>query len=348
MTLESARIGFCCKWVSPHGDRQREQQLNQRTTTIAALARITPAQRADKLLGLVRENLVSLHALVTEVAREPAHLRLLRITSELLPAYTHDVAAEVYALPEMQQLLETELGRIGNLARRAGVRLGMHPGQHCVLNSRADVVANAVRDIEYHAQVMEWLGYTGWHQDGAVINIHGGARAGGTDRFLYGFAKLSTQARNLLTVENDEVSFGLDDLLPLGRTLPIVVDFHHHWIFSRGEYLQPDDPRIAVVIDSWRGIRPLSHISVSQEDLLADVDPDVRPDFEQLVSTSVATPRDLRAHSQGMWNRAVNQWAAEHLRWTDIEVEARGKNLAARQFAEAAAWLLAQGSTGPG
>jgi hypothetical protein len=33
-----------------------------------------------------------------------------------------------------------------------------------------------------------------------------------------------------------------------------------------------------------------------------------------------------------MWNRAVNRWAAGHLAWADLEIEAKSKNLAADDF----------------
>jgi UV DNA damage endonuclease len=42
----------------------------------------------------------------------------------------------------------------------------------------------------------------------------------------------------------------------------------------------------------------------------------------------------LRAHSDFMWNRAVNAWAASFSPNFDIQVEAKGKNLARDQFVE--------------
>jgi UV DNA damage repair endonuclease len=36
----------------------------------------------------------------------------------------------------------------------------------------------------------------------------------------------------------------------------------------------------------------------------------------------------LRAHSDFMWNDALNEWALSHNEWADIMVEAKGKNLA--------------------
>ena len=76
-----------------------------------------------------------------------------------------------------------------------------------------------------------------------------------------------------------------------------------------------------------RGVRPVAHISVSREDLLADWPADSLPDYAALAARGLTT-RDLRAHSQRMWNRAVNRLVAEHLSWADFEVEAKAKNLA--------------------
>ena len=43
--------------------------------------------------------------------------------------------------------------------------------------------------------------------------------------------------------------------------------------------------------------------------------------------------RDLAAHSDMMWNEAVNALVARHLAWTDFEIEAKSKNLASEGIA---------------
>jgi UV DNA damage repair endonuclease len=210
----------------------------------------------------------------------------------------------------------------------------MHPGQFCVIASAsASALANGLAEFEYHAEIMTYLGYgDGWHPDGAHINIHGGARALGAEGFRAGLSRLSRAARNLVTVENDEVSYGLDDLLPLAHDLPIVLDLHHHWIASRGQYILPDDARIRRIAESWRGVRPMSHVSVSREELLADHDIYARPDFGALLALGIK-PKDLRGHSDLMWNEAVNDLVAAHLSWSDFEVEAKLKNIASEGLA---------------
>ena len=174
---------------------------------------------------------------------------------------------------------------------------------------------------------------TGWHPYGAHINIHGGAKALGAEGIRGGLAHLSETARNLITFENDEVSFGIDDLLPLADTVPLVLDLHHHWVMSQGEYMEPDDPRIQRIIASWRGVRPVSHVSVSREDLVSDQDIYALPDFHALVEAGIK-PKDLRAHSDLMWNEAINDLVMRHLAWSDFEIEAKLKNIATEGLAQ--------------
>ena len=177
------------------------------------------------------------------------------------------------------------------------------------------------------------LGYSGWHPHGACINIHGGARSVGVDGLKTGLDQVPAGALGLLSIENDETSFGLDHLLEVSDRVAILVDFHHHWIFTRGEWLTPEDPRVEQLKASWRGVRPLAHVSVSRENVIPDHSPESLPDFPALAELG-HKPGHLRGHSDMMWNRAVNDLMQRHLAWCDIEVEAKSKNLASRQLAD--------------
>jgi len=332
--LVQPRLGFCCKYVPTDGDALTARALNVSAVTMAYLGRLDKTAAFDKLASVVSHNLAAIDRQIRHVGERPPIERLLRLSSGLLPGYTHPAAEAFYRDPDLRRLIETSLAAAGALARRMGVRISMHPGQFCVIASASEsALTNGVAEFEYHAEIMALMGYTGgWHPDGAHVNIHGGARAVGAEGFRVGLARLSEQARNLVTVENDEISYGLDDLLPLSDVLPIVLDLHHHWIHSRGEYIQPDDPRIAMILASWRGVRPLSHVSVSREEFLPDPDIRVLPDFVRLTAGGVKA-RDLRAHSDLMWNEALSDLVAEHLAWSDFEVEAKMKNIASEGLA---------------
>jgi UV DNA damage repair endonuclease len=333
-TAASPRLGFCCRFVPPDGDRETKRRMNLTSTTIAALSRRERTEAFARLLEIVRHNMGALEALLAWVVARPPLERLLRIESGVLPAYTHELARWMYREPAMREVVEGGLARAGAIARQADIRLSMHPGQFCVLaTTSGTALRNCIEELEYHAEVMAMLGFAGgWHPAGAHINIHGGAKAAGLEAFRHGLELLSVDARGLLTVENDEDAYGLDDLLSLADALPLVVDLYHHWIASTGEYLQPDDPRLTQVRESWRGIRPVAHLSQPREDLIAPHPSDARPDYAALVARSIKR-RDLHAHSDTMWNDAVNAWAVGHLAWADLEVEAKLKNLASARLA---------------
>lgn len=332
--MHHSRLGFCCKYIPKDGAAENVREMNTTTVTMTYLGRLDEAAAYDKIASVVAHNLEAFLRQIAHVASRPKLERLHRLSSDLLPGYTHPRCRDFYRDPDLRRLIETKLVAAGALARENDVRLSMHPGQFCIIASaNPSALANGLAEFEYHAEVMGCMGYgEGWHPHGAHINIHAGAKAVGAEGVRRGLARLSATARNLVTIENDEVSFGLDDLLPLADEVPLVLDIHHHWIHSRGEYITPDDPRIQKIILSWRGVRPVSHVSVSREDVLPDHDIHALPDFKALVEAGIK-PRELRAHSDLMWNEAINDLVADHLSWSDFEVEAKLKNLASEGLA---------------
>ena len=284
MMMDTPRLGFCCNFVldddpasfkTLKAAREATLHMNLSHTTMSHLDKLAPSARRAKLESLARHNLAALERQIAWVAARPPLERLLRMASNVLPGYTHEVARAIYAEPEMVALVEAGLARVGERAREGGVRLSFHPGPFCVIASRnPNAERNGISELEYHAELMAMMGYgAGWHPLGAHINIHVGARDPGIDGFRASLPKLSQTARDLLTVENDENAFGLDTVLELADRVPVVLDLHHHWVQSGGVYIEPDDTRIARIRESWRGVRPIAHISLSREALLEGHDP---------------------------------------------------------------------------
>ena len=113
-----------------------------------------------------------------------------------------------------------------------------------------------------------------------------------------------------------------------------MLDIHHHWC-KTGEYIEATDDRIKRIVDSWRGVRPAMHYSISREDVLVNFNPSVRPEMTTLLESGYKKAK-LRAHSDYMWNTAGNEWALSHWSWADIMVEAKCKNLASIKLFEQA------------
>lgn len=333
------RIGFCCKFETD--DKTLKASMNQASTTLTALRKMTKEQVYDKLYGLVDHNIKALKPQLEWLSKQPEAMRLFRITSDFLPAFTVPEFAWVYGHSDVKNLIENGLKNTSSFASIHGIRLCTHPGQFTTLCSqRSDVVDNSIIDLEYHGYLAQSMGYgADWHTQGFAINIHANSNL---DPDLVQLKstiqnRLSPTLRNLLTIENDEFGCSLDSMISAGlhSVVPIILDIHHHWVQSNGEYIQPSDPRIDKVKESWRGIRPLGHFSTSSETLLEDACSVTRPDYKVLREEDYK-PSKLRAHSYGCWNQGSNDWAISHLIWTDLEVEAKGKQIASRQLYERA------------
>ena len=119
-------------------------------------------------------------------------------------------------------------------------------------------------------------------------------------------------------------------LIRTRKTCALVLDIHHHWV-KTGEYISAKDDRVKRIIDSWRGVRPTLHYSVSREDVLVGHDPNARPDMDTLLEQGYKKQK-LRAHSDFYWNNAVNNWAWTFTKDFDMMCESKAKNLASIDF----------------
>jgi UV DNA damage repair endonuclease len=235
--------------------------------------------------------------------------------------------------PSVVLYAEKEFARIGAHARLHGVRLSFHPGQFTVLASdNPGIVERSIEEFEYHANMARWMGYGQKFQD-LKINVHISGKRG-PEGIREAYTRLSPEARNCLTLENEENSWGLDDCLSLSDIIPTVLDVHHYWI-REGEYIQPDDSRMSRLLDGWRGVRPTMHYSISREDYLVDHDTNIMPDYKNLLEQGYRKQK-MRAHSNFYWNKPVNEWALEFLNTHDIMAESKGKNLASFALAKQA------------
>ena len=266
------RIGFACKWIdSPDqvdGIKPKDdcKKYNTGTTTITWLNRQSRSVAEEKLWDLMRQNIESTRMLVERVGQLAPHLRMVRLSSDILPAYTEPSWSYFWRAPDVVAYAEQHFARVGDLARAKNVRLSMHPGQFTVLASdNPDIVDRSIDEFEYHTDMVRWMGYGQKFQD-FKINVHISGRAGQAG-IRSAYKRLSPEARNCITIENEEISYGLDDCLSISDCVPIVLDIHHHWV-REGVYISSTDDRVKRVVDSWRGVRPTLHYSVSREDYL--------------------------------------------------------------------------------
>lgn len=331
MTIK--RIGFACKWSEVHPKKGiiSTEGLNTGGTTLTYLRKQKRDVAEQKLWDVMKDNVTYLHNLVKKVSTLTPELRMVRLTSDVLCAYTHPEFMDFYKQPDVINAMERWFAPIGETARANDVRLSFHPDQFVVLASdRPDVVEQSIREFEYHASMARMMGYGKKFQD-FKINVHISGRQG-PEGIRKAYKLLSPEARNTLTIENEEISYGLDDCLTICDLVPIVLDIHHHWI-REGEYINPSDLRVQKVVDSWRGLRPAIHYSVSREEYLVGHPGDQRPARDTLMESGL-NKQKLRAHSDYYWNDAVNDWALSHRAWADMMCESKAKNLASFKLYE--------------
>lgn len=330
------RIGYCCKLLSDQTfDSKKAAQAwldahNGKSTTVAYLDKQSYSDAVEKVRSIIAHNQQALMNQFRVMATWPKCLHMVRVGSEQLPVRTFPKYKKIYDEPVIiaqQQVWQ----QVGDLARDLDIRLSSHPGPYTILTSdNADVVDRAIEDLEYHADIFRLMGYDASDQR-QEINIHGGPRRGDmVERFRAGMRRLSGDTQQWLSIENDEFSHGLDDILPLADQVKIVLDINHHWI-KEGEYLQPDDARMQRVVESWRGVRPEIHVAYPTESVLGTHDVHTLPDMAMLESQGIKKTK-LRAHSDQAWNLAISKYALGFWHLADLCVEAKHKNLASHNL----------------
>ena len=340
------RIGFCCKYMEPDQSqkpkvlKEKQQNYTERMTTITWLNRQEKSVAEERMLELVTHNMQAAYNLVELVSKLPAERRMVRLGSNQLPGATQEDWKYMWQDPTNIKMLEEGFAKVGKLARDKDVRISFHPGQFCVLASdKPDVVERSVDEFEYHANMARWMGYGKEFMD-MKLNIHISGRQG-AQGIINILPKLSTEARNTIAIENDEMCHGLDESLKLEKHLALVLDIHHHWIRDE-EYIQADDDRIKKIIDSWRGVRPTLHYSYSRDEWLPEpslFESGSRHDTMHKLSDLLdigCKKQKLRAHSDYYPNEKANEWALSFWNDFDIQCEAKAKNLASTQLYEQA------------
>ena len=329
------RIGFACKYFHPDRTLKKklleeiERPLNERATTITWLNKQTREVAEQRLWDIMVHNIRSFDNLIKYVGGLPHELRMVRLGSSILPAFTERDWSYYWQLPDVSRYYETELSKVGANARDLDVRISMHPGQFTVLASdRDDVVTRSIEEFEYHTTVLRSMGYGQQFQD-AKCNVHISGRRG-PQGIIDVLGRLSPESRNCITIENDEMSWGIEASLELQKHCALVLDIHHHWV-ATGEYISPMDDRVLRIKDSWRGVRPVIHYSVSREDYLTEHCETTKPNYAELLETGYKKAK-LRAHSDRYWNTAVNEWAVSFNTDFDIMCESKHKQIASIDF----------------
>ncbi|KAF9529262.1 UV-endonuclease UvdE-domain-containing protein [Crepidotus variabilis] len=251
-TTFKGRLGYAClNTVLRNKKPASETVFCSRTCRLDSIKK----NGLDFVKDLARKNVEDLLTVIQW--NEDNNIRFFRVSSEIFPYASHDKHG--YSLNYCSELL----AKAGALARKYGHRLTTHPGQFTQLGSPKPAVVEASRrELAYHTEMFELMGMG----SDSVMIIHGGGvyddKEGTLKRLKGSIKNLSPNVRARLVLENDEMCYNAEDLLPICEELdvPLVFDYHHDQLFPSSI---PPKTIIERANAIWkrRGIKPKQHLS---------------------------------------------------------------------------------------
>ncbi len=113
------RIGFACKYMHPDQTQKKkvleelQRPLNEKATTITWLNNQTRDVAEQRLWDIMEHNGAAAKRLVEYVGGLPDGLRMVRLGSNQLPAYTQHEWSYFWRKPDVRQRTERPYGAVG-------------------------------------------------------------------------------------------------------------------------------------------------------------------------------------------------------------------------------------------
>jgi len=294
-------IGLCCHYLEENKKNKIENILNEKNLQYSQYLKGKYSEK--QIVETWINNANGLIDILKKVNNEG--IKLFRISSNLFPLYDN-LTNVLKSNKEISDLLK----EAGKFILSNNMRVSTHPDQFVVLSSnKTDVIEKSIRMLNHHAWIFDEMELP--ISPFYAINIHGGTK--GNIKILINSIKLlpkSTSGR--LTLENDESSYSIKDLLVVYEEcgIPICWDSHHH-TFNPSNLSLEDALKICKT--SWGNIKPLTHLS------------NTSPEF---INGSFT---DRRKHSDYVHYIPDCQLIANNNNEIDIEFEFKMKNLAIKK-----------------
>jgi len=300
--------GVCCHWleerITPKSNKK--EYINIFDERTLQLGRYRQGKYTDpSIQALYVHNVTRLVEMLPII--HDTGIELFRISSAMFP-----LSDQVDSSLWKNSAVTSQLKKAGDFIKAKGMRVTTHPGQFCVLSSDSDdVVHKAFVELDVHAWMFDEMGLDASPK--YAINIHGG-KSNRASRLIDQIKSLPPNVRNRLTLENDECSYNVMDLLPVfaETKVPIVFDSHHH-SFNNAELSLED--AIEITMQTWpAGVKPLQHLSNTEPHLVGG-------NFQ-----------DRRKHSDMIHYIPPPQLEVMRNETVDVEIEAKLKNLSVLQM----------------
>lgn len=232
-----------------------------KTLTFARYSALPKEERMEKLKLVTAQNLHhTKRILYYNIAHE---IELYRLSSSLVPLATHPEVMWDFITP-----FQNDWEELGKLIQQFNLRVSFHPNQFTLFTSpREEVTMNAVKDMNYHYQMLEAMNAL----DRGLINIHIGGAYGDKNKSLNQFhqnlKKLPNEIKKRITLENDDKTYDVPETLITceRENIPMVLDYHHYMANKGQDELPLYLHRIFKTWDSFHSV-PKVHISSPKSD----------------------------------------------------------------------------------
>ncbi|MFD2923377.1 UV DNA damage repair endonuclease UvsE [Halobacillus naozhouensis] len=195
-----------------------------KTMTFSRYKQLGEEQRDKQLKKITKANLEhTKRALHYNIAHQ---IHLYRLSSSIVPLATHEEVNWDYLTPFQQEYKE-----IGQLVKKYQMRTSFHPNQFTLFTSdKEHVTTNAVKDMEYHYNLLEAMGL----ENESHINLHVGGAYGdkpsAIKRFHENLKQLPPRIKEQMTLENDDKTYTTSETLAIceKESIPMMFDYHHY------------------------------------------------------------------------------------------------------------------------
>ncbi|WP_456273019.1 UV DNA damage repair endonuclease UvsE [Bacillus sp. AK031] len=227
-----------------------------KTMTFKRYSELPAEEREQKLLEVTAANLEHTKRILYYLASH--EINLYRMSSSMVPLATHPEVQWDFVSP-----FRREWEELGEIIKKFNIRTSYHPNQFTLFTSPKDTVTdNAVEDMVFHYMMLEAMNV----EDRSLINIHIGGTYGNKEealgRFHENLRKLPSHVKKIMTLENDDKTYNVEETLEVceKEKIPMILDVHHHAANTSPEPLEHYLPRI---MDTWkhRNLRPKIHVS---------------------------------------------------------------------------------------
>lgn len=209
------------------------QRLKDREAAIRKLERIA-ISNLENCLRLLKHNI--------------GHdISFFRFSSKLIPLANHEDLTDW----DFMKPLHDKLTEIGDFVKKYDIRVDFHPDHFVILNSPdSDILKASIKTLRMHEGLLKGMKLNLEHR--CVMHVGGGYndKQKALEQFIHNWQFIPQSIQSMVMLENDDVTFHLDDTLYLCEKLgiPLVFDHHHHLANFQNESWETEWER---VIQTW-------------------------------------------------------------------------------------------------